>query len=304
MSSRALYRQHVGAIRRPPLYNDHPLVVEATLLCTLSVNSAFGRDRNLLDCCVLLLSAAQTGLDLLGTVIANCTEIKHAVCYLMRPPHLRLHRRPVSFHRSRFLFFAVLSISFSPDCCSSEVVSSNCSNGLAGVESSDGTVCCAEACNGQCGGVGCGSIDGTDGATDCCSGTILMSGVSCDDSAESPCIIDNGTSTDAPTASPTGAFTVEPTVTARGGEFSMSPTTLLDQTSAPTVESRNIDFTAGPSVFDPTISPSMIGDSSTTLFPGVTMRPTSDASAASAGIVVMLAAMAGGMFAVFAAARK
>lgn len=84
----------------------------------------------------------------------------------------------------------------------------------------------------------------------------------------------------------------------------MSPTTLLDQTSAPTVESRNIDFTAGPSVFDPTISPSMIGDSSTTLFPGVTMRPTSDASAASAGIVVMLAAMAGGMFAVFAAARK
>lgn len=62
---------------------------------------------------------------------------------------------------------------------------STCANGLAGVQ--DGNVCCAEKCNLQCGGEGCDSIAGTNGASDCCSATILAYGVACGDMA--PCIM-------------------------------------------------------------------------------------------------------------------
>ncbi|CAN0530896.1 unnamed protein product, partial [Scytosiphon promiscuus] len=52
----------------------------------------------------------------------------------------------------------------------------------------DGDACCAEACN-VCGGVSCGTIAGTNGAADCCSGVILASGVLCDETAAAPCIM-------------------------------------------------------------------------------------------------------------------
>ncbi|CAM9874269.1 unnamed protein product, partial [Ectocarpus sp. 13 AM-2016] len=62
---------------------------------------------------------------------------------------------------------------------------STCSNGIPGV--SDGDVCCLEAC-GQCGGVGCGAIAGTNGASDCCPDTIKeeSGGVFC---GEAPCVM-------------------------------------------------------------------------------------------------------------------
>lgn len=43
---------------------------------------------------------------------------------------------------------------------------------------------------GQCGGSGCGSIDGYT-ADECCEGNIESSGVLCEDSEEAPCIIDS-----------------------------------------------------------------------------------------------------------------
>lgn len=191
-----------------------------------------------------------------------------------------------------------------------EVVPSTCSNGLAGVLSEDGAICCAEACNGQCGGVGCGTIDGTNGASDCCLGTIIASGVNCDAGVESPCIIVSDTFTDAPTASPLDMFTFSPTVGSSGGRFSVSPTVSFEQTSAPTIGSRRLERTETPTMFDstgaPTISSRVGGSISIdpTMVPGVSMGPTSDAAAMSAGFVVTLAAMASGLFAVFAAARK
>lgn len=62
---------------------------------------------------------------------------------------------------------------------------STCSNGIPGV--SDGDVCCLEAC-GQCGGVGCSAIAGTNGASDCCPDTIKQEsgGVFC---GEAPCVM-------------------------------------------------------------------------------------------------------------------
>ncbi|CAB1102119.1 unnamed protein product [Ectocarpus sp. CCAP 1310/34] len=66
---------------------------------------------------------------------------------------------------------------------------STCSNGIPGV--SDGEVCCLEAC-GQCGGVGCGAIAGTNGASDCCPDTIKeeSGGVFC---GEAPCVMEGFT---------------------------------------------------------------------------------------------------------------
>lgn len=51
--------------------------------------------------------------------------------------------------------------------------------------------------------IGSGSIVGTNGASDCCSATILASGVTCDLGVEAPCVMLNGTYTDAPAATPT-----------------------------------------------------------------------------------------------------
>ncbi|CAN0526943.1 unnamed protein product, partial [Scytosiphon promiscuus] len=61
-----------------------------------------------------------------------------------------------------------------------------CSNGIAGVENNSGTICCAEACNGQCGGSGCGSIAGTNGGSDCCADEVSAAGIICAAGVESP----------------------------------------------------------------------------------------------------------------------
>lgn len=65
-------------------------------------------------------------------------------------------------------------------------VPSNCSNGLAGYQ--DGTACCLEAC-GMCGGVGCGTVTGTRGASDCCPSTIIEANQICGSSIVAPCVI-------------------------------------------------------------------------------------------------------------------
>lgn len=112
-----------------------------------------------------------------------------------------------------------------------------CSNGVVGVQSEDGTICCATTCNGQCGGAGCGQINGTNGGSDCCSGAIAASGVMCDAGVESPCIIVSAPFTDAPTASPVDMFTVGPTGRFPGGQGSFSPTVKpaeVELTEAPT----------------------------------------------------------------------
>ncbi|CAM9387609.1 unnamed protein product, partial [Sphacelaria rigidula] len=82
-------------------------------------------------------------------------------------------------------------------------VPSVCSNGLAGYQ--DGSVCCLESC-GMCGGVGCGNVSGTNGASDCCPSSILQSNQICGGSIVAPCVIP---STPAPTMSP--AITPVPT---------------------------------------------------------------------------------------------
>lgn len=92
----------------------------------------------------------------------------------------------------------------------SELLTSICPNGLAGIQ--DDTVCCAEGCDGVCGGLGCDEVPFTNGATDCCSATILDSGVSCDDGVEAPCIMVDGTYTDFPTAAPLLGATIKPTI--------------------------------------------------------------------------------------------
>ena len=76
-------------------------------------------------------------------------------------------------------------------CCSSSDSASTCSNGVFGVEA--GGVCCVTQC-GRCGGVGCSSraADFGLGADDCCIGTIMDSGMPCDETMEAPCIIDFG----------------------------------------------------------------------------------------------------------------
>ncbi|CAM9821581.1 unnamed protein product [Pylaiella littoralis] len=115
-----------------------------------------------------------------------------------------------------------------------EFTPSMCPNGLAGVQ--DDTVCCAEECNLQCGGVGCGAIAGTNGASDCCSTFILANGTACEVGVvEAPCIMPNGSFTNAPVAAPTvvGA-TIAPVV---GFTFTSAPTMLGEMdvpTSAPT----------------------------------------------------------------------
>ena len=77
------------------------------------------------------------------------------------------------------------------------MATSNCSNGLNGVESPSGTVCCSDMCD-VCGGSGCGGINGTT-AHDCCLTEIFASEQYCGDDVEAPCILVNGTNTAAPT---------------------------------------------------------------------------------------------------------
>eukprot|EP00752_Nemacystus_decipiens_P011233 g9983.t1 len=68
-------------------------------------------------------------------------------------------------------------------------VLADCGGGLAGILSDDGTTCCVEAC-GQCGGEGCGDVEGLLD-TDCCVNDIGESGRTCGvDGTVAPCAID------------------------------------------------------------------------------------------------------------------
>ena len=66
-----------------------------------------------------------------------------------------------------------------------------CSNGIAGIESSD--MCCVADC-GTCGGSGCARRARRPGLTpeDCCIGLIKDADVFCDDSDTVPCIVSSG----------------------------------------------------------------------------------------------------------------
>ena len=74
---------------------------------------------------------------------------------------------------------------------------SNCSNGLNGLEDTNGIVCCSDMCD-FCGGSGCGSFTGTT-ANDCCIQEILSSGQYCGDDVVAPCILVDDMNTAAPT---------------------------------------------------------------------------------------------------------
>ena len=74
----------------------------------------------------------------------------------------------------------------------SAITDTTCSNGIAGIESSNGDVCCLTAC-GQCGGVGCSSAGGLT-AAECCQSGIEEGGDLCEDTGTAPCIIDGGKS--------------------------------------------------------------------------------------------------------------
>lgn len=78
-----------------------------------------------------------------------------------------------------------------------------CSNGFPGVQ--DEAACCAENC-GQCGGAGCGTLNGTGGTDFCCSSSIIANGTSCSVTLEAPCFIEDWV----PTPSPTELITAAP----------------------------------------------------------------------------------------------
>ena len=67
-----------------------------------------------------------------------------------------------------------------------------CSNGLVGIESEDGEICCVAQC-GMCGGVGCATAGGLT-ADECCTVRIFSLGELCAVSGEAPCIIGVGES--------------------------------------------------------------------------------------------------------------
>ena len=56
----------------------------------------------------------------------------------------------------------------------------------------NGAACCSESC-GQCGGVGCGTIPGTGGSSNCCASTVLLEQNFCGNGVEAPCVIQNYT---------------------------------------------------------------------------------------------------------------
>ncbi|CAB1103155.1 unnamed protein product [Ectocarpus sp. CCAP 1310/34] len=62
-----------------------------------------------------------------------------------------------------------------------------CSNGVYGIESSNGLACCALTC-GSCGGVGCSRRPG--GSYDCCESEIVEEGEACAATGASPCYMD------------------------------------------------------------------------------------------------------------------
>lgn len=67
-----------------------------------------------------------------------------------------------------------------------------CSNGLSGIDSSNGDVCCAPGC-GQCGSSGCSQAGAPDlTANDCCVTEIADFGELCSVTGSAPCIINDG----------------------------------------------------------------------------------------------------------------
>ena len=67
---------------------------------------------------------------------------------------------------------------------------STCSDGTPGLESSEGQVCCPAGC-GECGGPFCSTAAlPSFGESDCCVITIMNSGVMCETTGESPCILE------------------------------------------------------------------------------------------------------------------
>eukprot|EP00903_Cladosiphon_okamuranus_P005787 g5734.t1 len=73
-----------------------------------------------------------------------------------------------------------------------------CSNGVLGVESDNGDVCCVAEC-GKCGGVGCSKFSPDLGADDCCVTEILDDGEDCYVWGAAPCIISGSPPAPAPT---------------------------------------------------------------------------------------------------------
>ena len=69
---------------------------------------------------------------------------------------------------------------------------SMCSNGIPGVESSNGLACCVAAC-GMCGGEGCSTVGLPDlDEEDCCVSEIVDFGMPCDTAGAAPCAIFGG----------------------------------------------------------------------------------------------------------------
>lgn len=65
-----------------------------------------------------------------------------------------------------------------------------CDNGVNGISSSNGEVCCVAAC-GQCGGAGCSIIARpTFDAFDCCVTEIMDFGNPCSETGTAPCFVD------------------------------------------------------------------------------------------------------------------
>lgn len=178
----------------------------------------------------------------------------------------------------------------------------------------------------MCGGVSCGTIAGTNGAADCCSGVILASGVLCDETASAPCIMtyDSGSSYQGPSGSGSGGVsfstfaptpasaTVAPTAIdgARGGFFgSVSPTSAPtvyvttatpSPTAAPAIESPRGLLTTSPESAGATSAPILVEEGSDTSGAGGQWSIGSSG----AGGVGTLTAMVGGVFAVLVAARN
>ena len=65
---------------------------------------------------------------------------------------------------------------------------STCKNGLPGVPSAGGGICCAPECD-KCGGSDCSAQDA--GGENCCVDPIEMSGILCSESGAAPCLIDD-----------------------------------------------------------------------------------------------------------------
>lgn len=68
-----------------------------------------------------------------------------------------------------------------------------CSNGVSGVGSTDGTICCSSECD-ECSEDACSlSVSfGVNSENECCSSDIAVSGELCDSTGMAPCIISEG----------------------------------------------------------------------------------------------------------------